>query len=98
MPCRNVDRPGGFRVVRIDNRDNGASTVLHHKGKPALPAMMFGIPATSPTRSTITWRTTRPACSTTRGDAAHVIGYSMGGMISQTMAIDHPDRVLSPTR
>ena len=27
-------------------------------------------------------------------DAAHVVGASMGGMIAQTIAIEHPDRVL----
>ena len=29
--------------------------------------------------------------------AAHIVGASMGGMIVQTMAIEHPDRVLSLT-
>ncbi len=44
------------------------------------------------------WQPTRSACST-RSDipAAHIVGASMGGMIVQTMAIEHPDRVLSLT-
>ena len=69
----------GFRVVRFDNRDAGRSTHL-------------------------------PGCRYTLEDmaedavglldalavgSAHVVGASLGGMVAQTMAIRHPDRVRS---
>jgi pimeloyl-ACP methyl ester carboxylesterase len=85
----------GFHVVRFDNRDNGRSTKLSH-----LPA---------PTLKQLALRD-RKAASYTLDDMAddaiglldhlgieraHVVGASMGGMIAQTIAIRHPDRVLS---
>ena len=87
----------GFRVVRIDNRDNGASTVLRHKGKPALPAMMLGVPRDLAYTLNDMASDAVGVLDHLEVDGAHVIGYSMGGMIAQTMAIDHPDRVLSLT-
>ena len=85
----------GFHVIRFDNRDVGRSTSLDH--------------ARPPTRGEILRRRPRsPAytLSDMAGDAAglldclgiddaHVVGASMGGMIAQMVAAEHPDRVLS---
>lgn len=88
-----VDR--GFRVIRIDNRDCGESTVLDRLGTPAWIPMMFGIP------TGLRYRIADMA-----GDVvgvldhlgigqADLVGYSMGGMIGQKVAVDHPERVSS---
>lgn len=101
-PLEFVERlvAAGFHVVRFDNRDIGLSTKIDAP-----------VPTTRQlVLSVLSRRFAKPAYLLTdmADDAiglldhlsiprAHVLGASMGGMISQTMAIRHPDRVLSLT-
>lgn len=72
----------GYRVIRFDNRDTGLSTWFEEGDSYSLSDMAAdGV-----------------AVLDAAGAAkAHVAGVSMGGMISQAIAIEHPDRVLSLT-
>jgi pimeloyl-ACP methyl ester carboxylesterase len=84
----------GFHVVRFDNRDTGRST--HIKG----PAPTVGQLARR-SKKAAHYRLTDMADDAAGlldhlgVDQAHVVGASMGGMIAQTLAIRHPQRVLS---
>ena len=84
----------GFHVVRFDNRDSGRST--HIEGRP-------------PSLRQLALRRIRPVLYTLSDMAedaqgllrelelepAHVVGASMGGMIAQTLAAEHPRSVRS---
>ena len=88
----------GFRVIRFDNRDIGLSTEID--APPPTRAQLF---------KAVALRRPLPAAYLLRDmandavalldvldiDRAHVVGMSMGGMISQEMAISAPDRVAS---
>ena len=85
----------GFRVIRFDNRDIGRSTKLKQAGVPGRTDTLLG------RRRTAAYLL-RDMAADTVGlmdhlgiDSAHVVGASMGGMIAQTMAIEHPGRVRS---
>src|SRR6266545_4900760 len=78
----------GFRVVTFDNRDVGFTT----KTEGELPS--DGTPAYTLRDMAADGMALLTAIGV---DRAHVAGASMGGMIVQRMAIDHPDRVRSMT-
>ena len=92
--CRRLaDR--GFHVIRFDNRDVGLSTKIHGGPKPNPLAAFAGFSGSaSYTRWDMADDTAR-LLDQLELPAAHVAGLSMGGMISQSLAINHPERVLS---
>lgn len=92
-----VDR--GFHVVRFDNRDAGLSTFLPE------PVNVFevmqnvgaGEPVEVPYLLSDMARDAVRLLDHLGIDQAHVTGASLGGMIAQTMAIEHPERLLTLT-
>jgi pimeloyl-ACP methyl ester carboxylesterase len=83
----------GFRVVRFDNRDIGRSTKLDGVGVPSRFDLFLGRnPAyllSDMARDTV------GLMDRLGIESAHLVGVSMGGMIAQTLAIEHRDRVRS---
>jgi pimeloyl-ACP methyl ester carboxylesterase len=91
----------GRYVIRFDNRDVGLSTKLDDTdvdvaavvmaalaGEP-LPPVPYTLSAMSDDAFGL--------LDALGIERAHIVGASMGGMIVQTMAIEHPDRVLTMT-
>jgi pimeloyl-ACP methyl ester carboxylesterase len=91
----------GFRVIHYDNRDIGLSQRMD--GAPAgnllwaLFCARFGLPVRSAYSLTDMARDGIGLLDALRVEKAHVVGASMGGMIVQLMAANHPERVLSMT-
>jgi len=87
----------GYFVIRYDNRDIGLSSKIEDGPVPDPLQLMAG------DRSSASY-TLDDLADDAAGlldalgiDAAHVVGASMGGMIGQTLACRHPERVLSLT-
>jgi pimeloyl-ACP methyl ester carboxylesterase len=83
----------GFFVIRYDNRDIGLSTTF--EGLPEMTALFTGDGSSAPYLIE-DMADDGVALLTELGIAkAHVVGVSMGGMITQAMVIHHPDRFLT---
>jgi pimeloyl-ACP methyl ester carboxylesterase len=87
----------GVCVIRLDNRDIGLSSHLTTAPAPDLEAVFRG--DTSSASYTLSGMAgdTVGLLDALGLDSAHLVGASMGGMIAQTMAIEHPRRVRSLT-
>ena len=70
----------GFRVVRYDHRDSGCSTILEEGSAYTLSDQAADAVG---------------LLDHLGAPDAHVVGLSMGGMIAQTFAVEHPDRCRS---
>jgi pimeloyl-ACP methyl ester carboxylesterase len=93
----------GFFVIRFDNRDVGLSTKLDGQAvdMTAILGALFGdgsleMPPVPYTLSDFS-NDAFGVLDALGIEKAHIVGASMGGMIVQTMAIEHPERVLTMT-
>lgn len=80
--CEQIVAAGRY-VIRFDNRDTGQTTCFDFATDPYTVADM-ALDALG-------------VLDAYEIERAHVVGASMGGMICQTLAIDHPERVISFT-
>ena len=91
----------GYYVIRHDNRDIGLSSKFTGAGVPDMASVVMALmagknPAVPYTLSDMAGDAV--AVLDAAGVArAHIVGASMGGMIAQLVAVEHPERVLSLT-
>ena len=89
----------GFRVIRYDNRDVGLSTKINGGPPPDIGAafanLMSGKPVAAPYKLGDMAQDAVGLLDGLGIAKAHIVGVSMGGMISQLVAADFPQRTSS---
>ncbi len=89
----------GYYVIRYDNRDVGLSTKIEEGGVPdlmaAVTAQLEGKPVSAPYSLDDMADDAAGLLDALDIAQAHVVGASMGGMITQLVAIRHPEKVKS---
>jgi pimeloyl-ACP methyl ester carboxylesterase len=96
--CEKLADKGHF-VIRFDNRDAGLSSKMADAGMPDVMAcvqtVMDGGSIEAPYTLSDMASDATGLMDALGLEKSHVCGLSMGGMIAQTLAIEHPGRVLS---
>jgi pimeloyl-ACP methyl ester carboxylesterase len=91
----------GYWVIRFDNRDNGKSTWFDSIPPPTSLALLTNAVFKRPIGATYLlsdmMKDTVGLLDALHLKSAHIVGASMGGMIAQEIAINHPHRVKSLT-
>ena len=93
--CRDLANRG-FYVIRFDNRDIGLST--HLDGVPTPSIYKVALRLAKPPYTIEDMAADTVGLLDALGlDRVHLVGASMGGFISQTVALNHPERIASLT-
>jgi pimeloyl-ACP methyl ester carboxylesterase len=92
----------GFHVVRFDARELGESSRLPHDVPVPRPGRLLvrrllGLRVRAPYDLSDSANDVVGLLDALGWDAAHLVGISLGGMVAQHLAIEHPDRVRSAT-
>jgi len=90
---------GGYEILLLDNRDTGASTRFDDWGQPTLwwelLKYKLGFSVNAPYTLNDMAADITGLMAVVGYDQAHIIGASMGGMIAQIVAAQHPEKTRS---